>query len=100
MIFKQSNIRARPRARTRARPPAGIRALTSCLVALVTLIACAADAAAQAFPSKPVTIVAPFPPGGINDILARTLGNRLAEMWKQPVIVVNKPGASGNIGAA
>ena len=58
------------------------------------------DTSAQAFPTKPVTIVAPFPAGGINDILARTLGNRLSEKWKQPVIVANKPGASGNIGAA
>jgi len=50
------------------------------------------------FPSRPVTLVVPFTTGTGIDILARAIGPRLAERWKQPVVVENKPGASGNIG--
>jgi tripartite-type tricarboxylate transporter receptor subunit TctC len=54
----------------------------------------------QKFPSKPVTIIVPYPPGGSNDTFARELGKKLGDMWKIPVIVDNRPGAGGNIGAA
>jgi len=54
--------------------------------------------AQTAFPSRPVTLVVPFTPGTGIDILARAIGPKLAERWKQPVVVENKPGASGNIG--
>jgi tripartite-type tricarboxylate transporter receptor subunit TctC len=56
-------------------------------------------ASAQQFPSKPVKIVVPFPPGGGADALARIMQPHLTQMWKQPVIIENKPGASGHIGA-
>lgn len=56
-------------------------------------------AVAQTYPTKPVTIVVPFPAGGPNDMLARTLGERLADQLKQPFIIDNKAGATGNIGA-
>ena len=55
-------------------------------------------ALAQTFPSRPVTLVVPFSPGTGIDILARALQPKLQERWKQPVVVENKPGASGNIG--
>ncbi len=54
---------------------------------------------AQAFPSKPIKIVVTFPLGGAPDILARLFGGKMQETWGQPVIVDNRPGAGGNIGA-
>ena len=63
----------------------------------VVLLAC--DALAQPFPSRTVIMVVPFSPGTGIDILARTLGERFGARWGVPVVVENKPGASGNIGA-
>jgi len=54
---------------------------------------------AQAWPAKPIRIIVPFPAGGTSDVLARTLGQKLHEAWGQPVIVENRAGANGNIGA-
>jgi tripartite-type tricarboxylate transporter receptor subunit TctC len=56
-------------------------------------------ARAQAWPNRIVKLVAPFPPGGGTDVVARILTNRLSEVWGQQVIVENKPGAGGNFGA-
>jgi tripartite-type tricarboxylate transporter receptor subunit TctC len=56
-------------------------------------------AAAQPYPSKPIRFVVPYPTGGPLDTVARLLGQKVAESVKQPVIVDNKPGAGGNIGA-
>ena len=56
--------------------------------------------AQQKFPTKPVTIIVPYPPGGSNDTFARELGKKLSDAWKLPVIIDNRPGAGGNIGAA
>jgi tripartite-type tricarboxylate transporter receptor subunit TctC len=57
------------------------------------------SAAAQEWPAKTVRIVVPFPPGGSADLLPRYIGESLARQWGQPVIVDNRPGAAGNIGA-
>lgn len=69
------------------------------VLALAFLLA-AAPVSAQTFPLKAVTIIVPYPPSGSNDVFARALGKKLSEAWKQPVIIENKPGASGAIGAA
>ena len=59
----------------------------------------ASSAFAQSFPAKPVHLIVPFPPGGGADALARIMGPYLTKIWNQPVIVENRPGASGHIGA-
>jgi tripartite-type tricarboxylate transporter receptor subunit TctC len=56
-------------------------------------------AAGQGYPNKPVHIIVPFTAGSATDILARTFGQKLSEMWGQPVVVENHPGAGGTIGA-
>jgi len=62
------------------------------------LFAAAAAAWAQAYPSKPIRFIAPFPPGGSSDVLCRVLGQKLSDLAGQPVVVENRAGASGNIG--
>jgi tripartite-type tricarboxylate transporter receptor subunit TctC len=57
-------------------------------------------AAGQSYPSKPVHVVVPFTAGSATDILARTFGQKLSELWGQPVVVDNRAGAGGTIGAA
>src|SRR5215210_5498421 len=67
--------------------------------ATLVLLLFSSMALAQSFPTKPVKIVVPYPPGGGNDIMARFIQPKLAEQWGQPVVVENKPGAAGNLGA-
>jgi tripartite-type tricarboxylate transporter receptor subunit TctC len=71
--------------------------ITALIAALASAVP-AWPAVAQAFPAKPVRIIVAFPPGGGVDIVARTMGPRLTKIWRQPVVVENRPGASGVIG--
>jgi tripartite-type tricarboxylate transporter receptor subunit TctC len=65
-----------------------------------SLIVAALPAAhAQTYPTKPIRVIVAYPPGGTSDILARLIGSRLTESWRQQVIVDNRAGASGNIAA-
>lgn len=73
--------------------------LLSRIVAISFALLAAAPVAAQNYPNKPIHIIVTFTPGGAPDILARLLADRLAAVWGQQVIVDNKPGAGGNIGA-
>lgn len=68
------------------------------VIALAGLMS-AVPAAAQSYPAKTVRIVVPYPPGGVTDILTRIVGQKLTESWKQPVVIDNRAGGSGNIGA-
>ncbi len=55
--------------------------------------------AQAAYPTKPIKIVVPFPAGGTSDVLARIVGQKMTESWGQPVVIENRPGSSGNLGA-
>ncbi|MCA3232994.1 MAG: tripartite tricarboxylate transporter substrate binding protein, partial [Cupriavidus sp.] len=65
----------------------------------MSLLAGAGSAlAADAFPSKPIRFIVPYAAGGTTDLVARTVGQRVAEKLGQPVVIENRPGAGGNIG--
>ena len=77
----------------------GFLALVSTAVATILPTHTWAQSAGLAnFPDKPVKLVVPFPAGGASDILARLVGKELSELWKQTVLVENKPGAAGHLG--
>src|SRR5512143_4238135 len=68
-------------------------------ILLAAGMALAAAAQAQSWPQKPVTFIVPFPPGGATDISARLLAQKLTEMWGQTVVIENRGGAGGGVGA-
>lgn len=67
---------------------------------LIALLAHVGLAGAQALPEKTMQVVVPYPPGGLTDNLGRLYADQLAQKWKQSVVVVNRPGGGGSIGAA
>src|SRR6266446_141853 len=69
------------------------------LLALCAALLAAPTCAQQSYPQKPIRYIVPFPAGGIADVFARIIGGRLTESWGQPVVVENRAGAGGNIGA-
>ena len=66
-----------------------MRMVGAVLTGLLVLLA-PAFAAAQDFPTKPIRLIVPFPPGGPNDIIARVIGQRMSELTKQPVVIDNR----------
>ena len=76
-----------------------VRAVTATLAALLLSLSLPLCAAEQGYPSKPIRLVVPFPAGGSLDAVARAIGQKLSIAWGQPVIIDNRPGAGGNIGA-
>jgi len=77
--------------------------ITKLFTILITLGVCVSTQAQSAlttiYPTKPIRIIVPFPAGGTSDVLARLIGQKLGDAWGQIVLVDNKPGASGNLGA-
>jgi tripartite-type tricarboxylate transporter receptor subunit TctC len=90
-FFALEKILSPGRRRSRA------RALVLALGAFAILVPAAAPA--QTYPAKPIRLVVPFPAGGSLDVVARAIGQKLTEAWGQPVVIDNRPGAGGNIGA-
>ena len=72
-----------------------LRAIT----AAAAVVAGTLGASHAGYPDRPVRIIVPFAPGGATDVVARALGERLGALWKQQVVIDNRPGAGGNIGA-
>ena len=75
------------------------RTLTLTAITLLTAVLTPLSALAQAYPNKPIRLIVPFPAGGATDILARALSQKLGEKIGQPVVIENRPGAGGTIGA-
>lgn len=77
-------------------PPA-LKSITLVLAAAACAMT-AGLAAGQAWPTKPIRLIAPYPPAGTSDILARIAGQKLSEAWNERIVVDNRPGASGSLG--
>src|SRR5258708_8602830 len=89
-------MRAAPQARSTGGETLMYKPLAAALAACALLVA--GGALAQPYPVKPVKLIVTYPPGGSSDLLARVFGQKLSEVWGQPVILESKPGAAGSIG--
>jgi tripartite-type tricarboxylate transporter receptor subunit TctC len=69
----------------------------SCLLLLA--FACTSPVAAAEYPLRPIRLIVPFPPGGSTDLVARVMGQKMGDAWGQQVVIDNRPGANGMIGA-
>src|ERR1700742_5289078 len=74
-----------------------MRMVRTLLIGLSVLLAPGA-ASAQDFPNKQIRLIVPFPPGGPNDIIARVVGQRMSEIFKQPIVIDNRGGQGGVLG--
>ena len=75
------------------------RRLAACFFIAVALLVPNVAVAQSRYPTRPIKFIVPFAGGGINDVLARIVGDKLSAKWGQPVVVENRAGAGGNIGA-
>ena len=76
-----------------------VRWIALALLSGLTMGSAAAQERADAFPSRAIKIVVPFPAGGPSDVLARMIGQKMSEDWGQPVVIENRPGANTVLGA-
>ena len=76
-----------------------LRATPSFLVALLVLACGVGVTRAADYPTRPITLVVAFTPGGASDVLARILGRKLEQILRQPLVIDNRPGAGGNVAA-
>jgi tripartite-type tricarboxylate transporter receptor subunit TctC len=76
-----------------------VRWIIGCIAALAWMLAPSVASAQTAFPARTVKLIVPFPGGGINDVLARIMAEKLQARWRQPIVIENRTGAGGNIGA-
>jgi tripartite-type tricarboxylate transporter receptor subunit TctC len=95
-----SNSSHRSHRTSRARPAARRQMLRQLAAALPLALLGTPLLAQSDWPTRPVTIVVPFSAGGSTDVVARLVGQKLSELWKQTVVIENKAGAGGNIGTA
>ncbi|MGQ0752608.1 MAG: Bug family tripartite tricarboxylate transporter substrate binding protein [Betaproteobacteria bacterium] len=70
------------------------------LVLAIAALVVPVSATAQTYPTKPIRLIAPFPPGGTSDTIARVLGQKLTEAWKQQALVENRAGVAGSLGSS
>jgi tripartite-type tricarboxylate transporter receptor subunit TctC len=75
------------------------RIVATAVAGLLAALVASSALAQTSFPARTVKFIVPFPGGGINDVLARIVGEKLQAKWGQPVVIENKTGAGGNIGA-
>src|SRR6202140_5115612 len=75
------------------------KAIAMLIGAAVVLVSTLAAAQAPTYPDRPIRIVVPFPVGGVADTFGREIGRKLTDAWGQPVVIDNRTGAGGNIGA-
>ena len=76
-----------------------VRDVVTALTAMALLSSAVPACAQKTYPTKPIRFISPFSAGGSTDILARIIGQKMNEAWGQPVVVENRPGAGGNLGA-
>lgn len=77
-----------------------LKILTRCGALLLAVGLLTPSHADPSYPTRPVQIVVPYPPGGLTDVLTRAVADRLTKIWPQPVITMNRPGANGGIATA
>jgi len=93
-------VLAASRSILRIAPSFGVLLARAVLIGMLATAAAAAQGTADSYPNRAVRIVVPFPAGGPTDILARVIAQRLSEVWGQPVVIENQPGANTAIAAA